>query len=52
MTDGARSLKAIADPDLRKRVQACYRVETGRSLADDLKAHLSKASLSGLDAWL
>lgn len=46
------SLKAVTDEDLRKRIQACYKVETGRSLADDLKTKLSKDALTGLDAWL
>lgn len=50
---GATSaLKAVTDADLRKRIQACYKLETGRALADDLKAHLSKDALTGLEAWL
>ncbi|HEX3477402.1 MAG TPA: hypothetical protein VHT91_20405 [Kofleriaceae bacterium] len=48
----ASALKAVTDADLRKRIQACYKTETGRTLADDLKAHMSKDALTGLDAWL
>jgi hypothetical protein len=45
------TLKAITDPDLRLRVAACYHMETGRKLADDLKAKLSTAALGGLTDW-
>lgn len=48
----AKTLKETTDPDLRKRIQAAYHMETGKTLADDLKAHLGKDALTGLDAWL
>jgi hypothetical protein len=47
-----KCLQGITDADLRKRVCACYLLETGRKLGDDLSSHLSKESLSGLEAWL
>ena len=46
------ALKDITDADLRKRICACYKIETGRALGDDLKTNLSKEALSGLEAWL
>lgn len=46
------ALKAVTDADLRKRICACYQIETGRALSADLKAHLSAAALVGLESWL
>lgn len=46
-----RTLKAISDPDLRLRVAACYEMETGRKLADDLKKKLSATAASSLADW-
>jgi len=48
----ANTLKGITDGDLRKRVKASYQLETGKTLADDLRAHLGKDALAGLDEWL
>jgi hypothetical protein len=45
------TLKAITDADLRKRVAACYEMETGKTLAADLKANLSAEELKGLGDW-
>lgn len=47
-----KCLTDITDEDLRKRICACYKIETGRTLGDDLRANLSKEALVGLDAWL
>lgn len=45
------TLKAITDADLRLRVAACYEMETGRKLSDDLKAKLSATAAGGLTDW-
>jgi hypothetical protein len=45
------TLKAITDADLRARVAACYEMETGRKLSDDLKAKLSATAAGGLTDW-
>jgi hypothetical protein len=47
-----KCLKDITDADLRKRICACYKLETGRELGTDLSSNLSKEALSGLEAWL
>jgi hypothetical protein len=48
----ASTLMATTDGDLCKRVKASYKLETGKALADDLRAHLAKEALAGLDEWL
>jgi len=41
----------VTDADVRARVAACYKLETGRELKADLEAKLSADELKGLDAW-
>lgn len=45
------TLSKITDPDLRKRVVACYREETDRELRHDLQTVLSSADQKKLEAW-
>lgn len=45
------TLLAVTDADVRARVAACYKLETGRELKADLEAKLSVDELKGLDAW-
>ncbi|KAB2898096.1 MAG: annexin [Kofleriaceae bacterium] len=45
------TLKPITSPDLRKRVAACYQMETGNSLASDLKSELSGDDLKKVADW-
>ena len=45
------TLTAITDADLRLRVAACYEMEVGRKLADDLKAKLSSSERAQLTDW-
>src|SRR3954451_16110200 len=45
------TLLAVTDADVRARVAACYKLETGRELKADLEAKLSADERKGLDAW-
>lgn len=45
------ALAAITNADLRLRIAACYEMETGRKLSDDLKAKLSATAVGGLTDW-
>jgi len=46
------ALAKIKDGELRKRVIACYLLETGATLSADLERKLSREALDGLAAWL
>ena len=45
------TLLAITDADKQARTAACYGVETGHKLKDDLTAKLSAEDRKGLEAW-
>jgi hypothetical protein len=47
-----RALLAVTDAEKQARTTACYAVESGRKLKDDLAAKLSAADLKGLEAWM
>jgi hypothetical protein len=46
------SLGSVSDPNVRARVKAVYRTQTGREIADDLRAQLSGDDLKEFQAWL
>ncbi|HET7502160.1 MAG TPA: DUF4157 domain-containing protein [Kofleriaceae bacterium] len=45
------TLLAVTDADKQARVRACYEVETGRKLKDDLTSKLSADEQKGLEVW-